>query len=142
MLLLAKSKLVAFLHASEFPSEIPRAQNRNFSYTNTIGSIAQENKNAELRLEKILNFFIFSSKKWKLWNTLSLVWIFSKLRNLARFVKILNLTEFAEFLLERKLKRNSKIAELKIFAEFKCWNLLKYKTKTQNFLAFFLEKVF
>jgi hypothetical protein len=33
---LAQSKVVAFLPTSEFPSEIPRCQNRNFLYMRTV----------------------------------------------------------------------------------------------------------
>jgi hypothetical protein len=36
LLYLAKLKLVAFLQTSEFPTEIPRSQKRNFQYTNTL----------------------------------------------------------------------------------------------------------
>src|SRR5690606_40056359 len=36
LLVLAKSKVVACLPASDFPSENPRPQTRNFPYTNTI----------------------------------------------------------------------------------------------------------
>jgi hypothetical protein len=36
LLVLAKSKLVARLPASDFPSENPRHQTRNFPYTNTL----------------------------------------------------------------------------------------------------------
>jgi hypothetical protein len=36
LLCLAKLKLVALLQTSEFPLEIPRSQNRNFQYTNSL----------------------------------------------------------------------------------------------------------
>jgi hypothetical protein len=39
LLVLAKPKLVACLLASDFPSENPRPQTRNFPYTNTLGKI-------------------------------------------------------------------------------------------------------
>ncbi|QTE21797.1 hypothetical protein [Polaribacter cellanae] len=40
------------MHTSEFHSEIPRAQNRNYSYTNTLANIVltQTLKNSELKL--------------------------------------------------------------------------------------------
>jgi hypothetical protein len=39
LLVLAKPKLVACLLASDFPSENPRTQTRNYSYTQTIWAI-------------------------------------------------------------------------------------------------------
>ncbi|MBG7612814.1 hypothetical protein IU405_11210 [Polaribacter sp. BAL334] len=45
MLLLALSKIVAILPTSEFPSEIPRCQKRNFLYTKTLAV----NKNRKLK---------------------------------------------------------------------------------------------
>ncbi|QTE21842.1 hypothetical protein [Polaribacter cellanae] len=40
------------MHTSEFHAEIPRAQNRNYSYTNTLANIVltQTLKNSELKL--------------------------------------------------------------------------------------------
>jgi hypothetical protein len=39
LLVLANTKFVAYLLASDFPSENPRPQTRNFPYTNTLGFI-------------------------------------------------------------------------------------------------------
>ena len=39
LLVLASTKLVARLLASDFPSENPRPQTRNFPYTNTLPTI-------------------------------------------------------------------------------------------------------
>jgi len=39
LLVLAKPMLVACLLASDFPSENPRSQTRNFSYTRPLGAI-------------------------------------------------------------------------------------------------------
>ena len=47
LLVLASTKLVARLLASDFPSENPRPQTRNFPYTNTLVKIAELNKKAE-----------------------------------------------------------------------------------------------
>jgi len=41
LLVLAKPKLVARLLASDFPSENPRTQARNFPYTTAIGGIRE-----------------------------------------------------------------------------------------------------
>jgi hypothetical protein len=50
--------LVAFLHASEFPSEIPRAQNHNFSYTNTLAHIKNEHLAKIEQIRKTVSFFL------------------------------------------------------------------------------------
>ena len=42
LLVLANTKFVACLPASDFPSENPRPQTRNFPYTNTLQSIQKE----------------------------------------------------------------------------------------------------
>ncbi|WP_445749924.1 hypothetical protein, partial [Polaribacter sp.] len=52
LLFLALPKVVASLPTSEFPPEIPRCQNRNFSYTNKLATIM---KNL-LLIILILNF--------------------------------------------------------------------------------------
>ncbi len=44
MLVLAKPMLVARFLASDFPSENPRTQTRNFPYTNTLPLIAENKK--------------------------------------------------------------------------------------------------
>ena len=43
LLVLANTKLVARLPASDFPSENPRPQTRNFPYTNTLVAILTQN---------------------------------------------------------------------------------------------------
>lgn len=45
MLVLAKPKLIARLLASDFPSENPRTQTRNFPYTNTLADILEKQNN-------------------------------------------------------------------------------------------------
>jgi hypothetical protein len=45
MIVLAKPKLVARLLASDFPSENPRTQTRNFPYTNTLAPIRRDHIN-------------------------------------------------------------------------------------------------
>ncbi len=44
LLVLAKPKLVACLLASDFPSENPRTQTRNFPYTITLATILTNQK--------------------------------------------------------------------------------------------------
>ncbi len=43
LLVLVNTKVVACLPASDFPTENPRPQTRNFPYTNTLGVIYPQN---------------------------------------------------------------------------------------------------
>ncbi len=55
MLVLPKPMLVARLLASDFPSENPRTQTRNFPYTSTLGNILRMKE----KLSLIIIFFVF-----------------------------------------------------------------------------------
>ena len=55
MLVLANTKLVARLLASDFPSENPRPLTRNFPYTNTLGII---------KMKTLNTFYIKEVDKW------------------------------------------------------------------------------
>lgn len=55
LLVLANTKLVARLPASDFPSENPRPQTRNFPYTNTLAPIIKTDTNEN---NTYLHFFI------------------------------------------------------------------------------------
>ena len=54
MLVLANTKLVARLPASDFPSENPRTQTRNFPYTNTLPVMVEKHSGKKNTLEKKL----------------------------------------------------------------------------------------
>src|SRR5690606_9607059 len=55
LLVLAKSKVVARLPASDFPSENPRPQTRNFPYTNTL---ATSKEITQISMKLLLYIFI------------------------------------------------------------------------------------
>jgi len=62
LLVLAKPKLVARLLASDFPSENPRTQTRNFPYTSTLATITEMTKSIIILT---FLFLIFSCKENK-----------------------------------------------------------------------------
>src|SRR5690606_35049601 len=55
LLVLASTKLVARLPASDFPSENPRPQTRNFPYTNTLPVITKTKGHSINQPKKLMN---------------------------------------------------------------------------------------
>ena len=59
LLVLADTKLVACLLASDFPSENPRPQTRNFPYTNTLNEPIKKTGHTNQSLsQRLILFFI------------------------------------------------------------------------------------